>query len=799
MSDAAPASRARTRIGLSGVVALAFFLSGATGLMYEVVWVRLLGLIFGHTVHAITTVLVAFMGGLALGSYLCGRRVDRLNDLLKVYALLEIGIGAYGLFTPWLLEAAQRAYLVYAHTFEPSFGALTSLQFVLSTAVLLVPTSLMGATFPVLSRFVVQDGGTVGGRVGALYAWNTFGAVAGTYLVGFHLLPALGMRMTLISTALLNFAVAGGVLLAARRWGHPILVRGPEPQRVMAVERAVRPTSARVLLLGAALSGAVAMIYELAWTRALTLVIGSTTYAFSAMLLSFLIGIAAGSAWVARRASRAAATAGLFASLQFAAALLSLVVLAVFDRLPDVFLLGFSLSRAPDFIVALQIVLSIAVMILPTFCLGAALPCAIHLLSDIASVGLSVGRVYAYNTTGAIVGSFAAGFLLIPLLGVQTTLRAAIVMNLLIGLIIVLTLRLRLRWLTWGTIAGGGVAVLLLPSWNLAVMSSGVSTYAEYYTGGGGPWRERIEDEVIFYRDGIGATVSVHQGNGERSLRVNGKADASTVTDMAMQLMVGHLPALLHPDPGSALVIGLGSGVTVGALTQYEIGRIDVVEIEPAVVQAVSYFAPENRNALADSRVRTIVADGRNVLATTSAQYDLIVSEPSNPWIGGIATLFTVEFFEKARAHLTADGVMAQWVHGYTMAPEDLQMIAATFRAVFPHVSLWSPMAGDFILIGTLHPQGVNLERVRDLYTRHAGVRQDFEVSGLSSPEAISKLFVLDDDDLANLAAGALLNTDDKLPLEFSAPRNLYRDTAALNDSLLQRFKRSQSPLLSPS
>jgi spermidine synthase len=355
-----------------------------------------------------------------------------------------------------------------------------------------------------------------------------------------------------------------------------------------------------------------------------------------------------------------------------------------------------------------------------------------------------------------------------------------------------------LRWPTWGAIVGGIGAVALLPSWNLAVMSSGVSTYAEYYAGGGGPWRERIEDKVIFYQDGIGATVSVHEGNGERSLRVNGKADASTVTDMAMQLMVGHLPALLHPDPRSALVIGLGSGVTVGALTQYQIDRIDVVEIEPAVVRAVSFFESANRNALADPRVWTIVADGRNVLATTSAQYDLIVSEPSNPWIGGIATLFTVEFFENARAHLRADGVMAQWVHGYTMAPEDLQMIAATFRAVFPRVSLWSPMAGDFILIGTGHPQVVNLERVRDLYARHAGVRQDFTTSGLSSPDALLRLFVLDDADLGDLAAGAPLNTDDTLPLEFSAPRNLYRDTAALNDSLLQRFKRSRLPALSP-
>ena len=788
----------RNRIDLTGVVLLGFFLSGAASLMYEVVWVRMLGLIFGHTVHAITTVLVVFMGGLALGSYVCGRRIDRVRHLLRTYAWLEIGIGAYALLTPGLIDAIRIVYLSYARRFEPSFDVLTLIQFGLSTAVLLVPTSLMGATFPVLSRFVVQDVGAVGRRVGALYALNTFGAVVGTYLVGFHLLPVLGMRMTLVGTALLNLAVGGGVLLAARAWGEAILVRGPEQDdRPAATARGEGPTFARVLMLGAALSGAVAMIYELAWTRALTLVIGSTTYAFSAMLLSFLIGIAAGSAWVARRASRVPATAGLFAALQIAAALLSLVVLALFDRLPDVFLLGFSISRAPEFIVALQIVLSIAVMILPTFCLGAALPCAIHLLcTQLSSVGLSVGRVYAYNTTGAIAGAFAAGFLLIPWIGVQTTLRAAILVNLLIGLGVVFTLGLRLRWATWAATLGG-VAVVLLPSWDLAVMSSGVSTYADFYARGGRQWRQGIQEQVLFYRDGIGATVSVHQGKDERSLRVNGKADASTGADMATQVMIGHLPALLHPEPKTVLVIGLGSGVTVGALTQYELDRIDVVEIEPAVAQAASFFASESRHALADPRVKLVVADGRNFLDTTSARYDLIVSEPSNPWIGGIATLFTVEFFEQARARLAEGGIMAQWVHGYAMAPEDLQMVAATFRAVFPQASLWSPVAGDFILIGTSQPQVVHLGRVRDLYTRYAGIRQDFELSGLTSPEAILRAFVLDDYDLDSLAAGALLNTDDKLPLEFSAPRNLYRDTMTLNDSLVQRFKRSRFPLVS--
>jgi spermidine synthase len=793
----------RDRIDLTGVVLLGFFLSGASGLMYELVWVRMLGLIFGHTVHAITTVLVVFMGGLALGSYVCGRRSDQVRHLLRTYAWLEIGIGAYALLTPGLIDAIRIVYLSYARRFDPSFEVLTLIQFALSVTVLLVPTALMGATFPVLTRFVTREPAAVGRRVGALYAWNTFGAVAGTYLVGFHLLPAFGMRSTLFATAVLNGAIGVMILLAVRVWPETHApVSHPEEKRLTQSKASTLAPAARPiarLMLGIALSGAVAMIYELAWTRALTLVIGSSTYAFTATLLSFLIGIAGGSAWASRRASRRPATLALFAGLQIAAGLFSLVVFALIDHLPDVFLLGFRFSHAPGFIFVLQITLSIVVMILPTFCLGATFPCVSQLVSTrLSRIGLDVSRVYASNTAGAILGSFTGGFLLIPLLGVQGTIRAAVVANLLAGLILFTdgAAGRRMKMGAAAAIVGGMVALGAVPNWNLAVMSSGVSTYAHYYAEGGASWRRLIGDRLLFYRDGISSTVTVHEGPEGRTLRVNGKTEAGTGADMTTQLLIGHIPALLHPDPKAALVIGLGSGVTVGAVTQHELDAIDVVEIEPAVIKASAFFVEENSHALADPRVQTTVADGRNFLFTTPDRYDLIVSEPSNPWIGGIATLFTVEFLEQARARLTSDGVMAQWVQGYAMAPEDLQMIAATFQTVFPHASLWMPLPGDFLLVGTFGPQLVDLGRIRDRLTRSAGLRQDFARSGLATAEAIFKVFALDEQDLVRLGKGATLNTDDLLPLEFSAPRNLYRDTLTLNHRLLQRVKQSRLPVL---
>jgi spermidine synthase len=799
--DVHGASMMSNQSGSTRLIFACFFISGVAGLIYEVLWIRMLGLIFGHTVYAITTVLVAFMGGLALGSYLCGRSSDRINNLLRTYGLLEVGIGAYCILIPWLMKGMGFIYVSIVRSVELPFSIFTLLQFTFALLILLVPTTLMGATLPILSRFFVRDLSSVGGQVGKLYAFNTFGAVLGTYLAGFELLPVMGITLTLLIAAILNIGV-GTLVLCSPHQSTRVAPRRPVSNESGSFGRIKSWDKLRKwLLVGFTLSGAVSMIYEIAWTRALNLVIGSSTYAFSAILLSFLVGIASGSALFSRYFRNSSITLFWFAVLQLGVGTSAALCYPLFQKLPELFVHAFGFSHSYDFILTLEVLICLGVMILPTVFIGATFPCAAQLVSrELSGLGRDVGRIYACNTSGAIVGSFLTGFFLIPSIGVDHSIKAAIAINLLIGLVlcIVYFQKSIIRISLGLAIAMAGLAVFFLPTWDHFVMSSGASVYAQDYLQdiNRGSFQESLRKyKVLFYKDGVGSTVSVHQdGENNIFLRVNGKTDASTVVDMHTQLMLGHIPALLHPHLRTALVVGLGSGVTVGALTQYDPERVDVVEIEPAVVEAASFFKKENRHALDNPRVKVVTASARNYLLTTTQKYDLIVSEPSNPWIKGVASLFTVESFNLAREHLNPDGIMAQWFHGYGMAPEDLEMVVASFRWVFPNATLWVTSQTDFILIGSLQPIKIDLDRIRSAYKYNPMLREDLQQLNLLSPEAILSDFYLDEDDLGRFAAGADLNTDDRLPLEFSSPRSLYEDTGSLNLMVMRRAKKSKSP-----
>jgi spermidine synthase len=794
---------------LAGVLAC-FFLSGATGLVYEVLWIRMLGLVFGHTVFAITTVLTAFMAGLGLGSYLFGRIADRHPHPLLLYGLLEVGIGLSCLLIPWLLPLVEALYVALFRALELSFFAFSLAQFALILVLLLLPTTLMGATLPILSRFFVSDEGSLGKRVGLLYALNTFGAVLGTGLAGYFLLPTFGMRGTLYLAATLNVGI-GALVIAYDR--HLRRLR-PERSREEAQARQelllgitppgqVQRWLIGLTVLGLGLSGAASMIYEVAWTRALTLVIGSSTYAFTAMLLAFLVGIAGGSALFSRLWGDRRVTPMAFALIELGIGLSAVLILPAFGKLPDLLLRVFTVSLAPDFVLIVEILLSIAVMLAPTLLIGASFPCVVKVAArSVDRVGLDVGRLYAVNTLGAILGTVCAGFLLIPSTGVQSAVKVAVLLNLAVGAAIAVgSVRVSSPW-QWATSTLLSVAtlagVLWIPAWNQAVMASGVAVYARTYQGFAGRLelaRAFPEQRLLFYEDGLSATVSVHRVGENIFLRVNGKTDASTGKDMHTQIMLGHIPLLVHPNPKAVLIIGLGSGVTAGAVAQYPVERIDVVEIEPAVVKAARFFARENREVLNDPRVRLVTADARNFLLVTPRRYDVIISEPSNPWIGGIATLYSREFYQLARQRLNPGGIMLQWVHGYGLLPPDLKMVVKTFRTAFPATSIWHTAGiGDYLLLGREAPRPLDFERFKAAYDAIPGLRQDMERVGLRSPYALLADFVLAEPDAARYAQHADLNTDDLLPLEFSAPRSLHLDTATLNFQIMRSFKISEFP-----
>ena len=790
------------------LLCVCFFLSGATGLVYEVVWLRMLGLVFGHTVYAITTVLAAFMAGLALGSFLFARRATRIRKPILVYGLLEIGIGLYCALLPAMLWLVSSAYPHLYRLLSVSYAAFGFLQFLLVATVLIVPTMLMGATLPILAQHVVQlvRDRPVGRTVGMLYAINTFGAVLGVAAAGYLLLPAVGNRAALAVAAIANVAVGALAVCYSMTLRAPAVTpntasRSPRPSPA----RPHTLTEWRLVALALGVSGAMSMVYEVAWSRALILIIGSSTYAFSAMLVSFLVGIAGGATLYSWLWGSRTVTAVTFAAIQAGIGLTNALVLLAFDRFPEIFLSMVG-SMSIQRVELVQLVVSTVSLLAPTLFIGASFPCAVAVCAPRPeSAGHATGRLYAATTTGAIAGTVLTGFVLIPTIGVHSSIKLAIITNLVLALTLSIVGSRPImvwRWVAIPAALGIAGAVLFLPPWDLKPMSSGPAIHALRYL------KEARANSlgsvlratgVLFYRDGLSATVSVNRSGEHLVLRVNGKPDASTdPLDMQAQLMLGHLPLVVHRDPASVLIVGLGSGITAGAVARHPIRHMEVVEIEPAVVTASSFFTRENRDVLKDPRLRLVMADARNYLFTTPELYDVIISEPSNPWIGNVASLYTLESFRLARSRLRPGGVMAQWVQSYSLLPEDFKMIVSTFRTVFPAMTIWNVSQVDYVLIGTTEPVPVDLGRLKAIYQSSEGLRRDFAQSGIIDWPGLLGYYMLGGTDVSRFVGDAPLNTDDRLRLEFSAPRALYLETSRANFRLMRSFRTADLPELSP-
>jgi len=775
-----------------------FFLSGATSLVYQVVWVRELGLVFGHSTYAITAVLAAFMAGLALGSAVFARRAARISNPLRVYAGLEIGMGLYCACVPFLLAAGAGTYFGTQRALGLSYEQLSLVQFGVVVLLLLLPTALMGGTLPVLSQALAAGAARPGRTAGTLYAVNTTGAVVGVVLAGYVLLPMFGNHATTHLAAAANLAIGGLALV----WSRRLDLRIPHAvsERAADVEpRASLPVLLTLLALG--VSGAVSMAYEIAWTRALTLVIGSSTYAFTAVLTSFLVGIAGGSALYSRWSSAREASPATFAALQAGIAVTVTLTLLVFERVPEIFLAGLGVSDAPGFVQGLQVAISLLTLLASTLLIGATLPCAVVVATRrVADIGRQTGRAYAVNTIGAIGGILLTGFGLVPWFGVHAALKIGAATNLALAGVLVVVSAPRAVWRGWALAAAavaGAAVIFSIPVWDARVMVSGPAIYGKAYVAAGRsvPMAAILRvQEVLFYRDGLSGTVSVNRVGDSVILRVNGKADAATIGDTTTQLMLGHLPMLLHPDPRQVLIIGMGSGITAGAVARYPMDRLDIVEIEPAVLEASAYFADANRHVLLDPRVHTTVADGRNFLFTTARRYDVISSEPSNPWIGGLASLFSTEFFAAARSRLRPGGIMIQWIHGYSMRDADLRMVVNTFRSVFPATSVWNTSGGDYLLVGRAATAPLDFRRLEASYKDLPGVAADMRGMDIMSWGGILGFFMLGDLDTERYAAGAGLNRDDRLPLEFSAPRAMYLDSDLANWRLMRVFQTASLP-----
>ncbi|MFY9528809.1 MAG: fused MFS/spermidine synthase [Candidatus Acidiferrales bacterium] len=763
---------------LQKLVLSCFFLSGVAGLIYQVAWAKALGIVFGSTVYAVTTVLAVFMGGLALGSDWLGRWSETWVDPIAQYGRIELGIAALGGLSLLGLAAVRILYLRVFPAIEDWMLARAALRFSASAAVLFPAAFLMGGTFPVLVGGLRDGTGRIATRVSRLYWVNTLGAVTGAVVAGFFLLPGLGLKRTVLTAVLLN-ALAGVIAVRLGR-EHP-------EETVSDAGRAKRsqPLAPREFLLAAfAVVGATAMAYEVSWTRLLSTMFGSSTYAFTVMLATFLAGIALGSVafefW-ARRGH--GATLGSFAATQTLTAAAALVFLVSLPRFPEV-ISGVLRSTHPSFhgLILAQCFTSAFAMIPAAFVFGFNFPLVTALVAGSREAALgesaAVGRAYAANTFGAIAGAMMAGFWLLPQIGAFRLAALTAAVNLVLAVVLSFrsNKRLALALAINFALAAGMVFVVVSGAfYDRALATFGAELYSFMHTKALTIAEMANTLDVPFAADGPNSTVAVLRAENYLALRIDGKVDASNL-DTRTQLLLGHLGPFFHGRPRRALVIGFGSGMTLAAMARYpEFERLECVEIEPAVVRAAPYFESLNQGVLRDARVHIIVDDARNYLTTTRERYDVISSEPSNPWVAGVAALYTEEFYRTAAARLHPGGLFIQWLHAYSMYPEDLKMIFSTFASQFPRTSLWRAQTSDFLLLGQIDSSPLTLDRLRDLWTRPE-LQSDFRELGLRHPEGLLAYHRLDDADLRRLAQGGLRNTDDRTRLEYDAPRGLYAE-----------------------
>ncbi|WP_419160960.1 fused MFS/spermidine synthase [Candidatus Palauibacter sp.] len=731
-----------------------FFLSGISGLIYQIAWVRQSIFTFGVSVYAYSAVIGAYMIGLALGSYVMGKRIDAHARPLRTYALLEAGIAALAALSPFLLGALHGVYPGLSNALPAGGFWLTLTRLVFSLAVLTPATFLIGATLPVMSRVYATHGGRVGSDVGRLYLVNTAGAALGCVLTGLVFLRYLGARETIFLGAAINLFVAAAALAIPR------LARGREAVGAMDGGQAGAatggestlaepglPISARALryvALAYGVSGFIALGYEIVWARILYIHTSHAAYSFSLMLTVFLAGLALGSAggsWILRR--RRAALRH-FGALQLAIGLLAVVILHTFARLPawhfeDWF---------GGYTVPYEFLIAFVILFPPTLLLGALFPVvgSLYTRERAEAVGLRIGRVNAFNTVGAIAGSLGAGFVLVPLLGLRNTTVALAVLNLAIGAGAMWLDGRGRRALRWAP-AGTTLAVILA----VAVLPTGFYL-GSYYT---------ETDRLIFYKEGVETTVAVlevPEDNFKISF-VNGRDEVPTDrSSMSAFRLLGHLPPLLRPGARNALVLSFGNGIATGTLNTHGIPVIDAVDLSPEMIEAAAVYSEENYNVLDSEQLRLHVEDGRNYLLRTEDLYDIISVDATHPANASSWALFTSEFYQLIESRLAEDGVFMQWIPVHGVRERDYRNILRTVWDVFPNMTLWSTGSTHSYVVATREP--LTTVVLQSLLARAAA--NPTIVRDLGTPETIAGYIAMVGPDLTSyIGQGPIVSDND--------------------------------------
>lgn len=690
------------------------FLSGMAGLILQVCWFREFRLIFGMTTASASAVLAVFMGGLGFGNLILGRRADGVSNPLRLYAMLEAGVAVSAALTPFALDAVRHLFIATGGQGALGAPLATLVRLGLAAMVLLIPTFLMGGTLPAAARAFTSEGDDARRTTAWLYGANTCGAVVGAVLATFFLLEHFGVRLSLWAACLIGVCASAGAFLGGIGLVPMKMFHRGHDDRANISPRSPQPGRARLVYAAAAMAGFVFFAMELVWYRMLAPILGGTTFTFGLILAVALAGIGCGALCYALFFARR--TPSLFAlAMTFLLGALCLAApFAAGDRLAV--LVAF-LKDGNTYAFAGEVgiwTLVAGMVVFPfSFVSGAQFPLFIALCgAGREKVARQTGAVFFGNTVGSIAGALAGGFGLMPLLTATGAWQALVLLLIAGGAAVFAVARRASPDAVGGLrpVIFAGVPVVLA----LACLSAEGPTAAWRHGGVGAgraeglaqfdansirEWRNRLRSSFFWEADGAESSIGISD-NGSFAFHLNGKCDGNSVGDAGMQIMSGLIGAALHPDPKTALVVGLGTGETAGWLGKVDsIDRVDVVELEPAMLEMARLCAPANHRVLENPKVHFEFNDARESLLTGKNRYDLIACEPSNPYRSGVANLFTQEFYRAARHRLASGGIFLQWLQGYEVDEETVRTVLATLRSVFPHVEVWQTESNDLVLL----------------------------------------------------------------------------------------------------
>ncbi|MFA5134202.1 MAG: fused MFS/spermidine synthase [Patescibacteria group bacterium] len=748
---------------LFGVV----FISGAAALIYEMLWIRLLGLVFGVGSFALATASAVFLLGIGIGSAVFGRYAEKARDVMRSYAFLEAGIAATSAASFCLLHYTSVFNTIAGYLYASfDFYMLTIARFFVAVLILLVPAIAIGGTIPLLSKYLLTSNRTIGSRFSSLYYWNTFGAVCGVFLAGFVLIRQFGVPVTFWMAAALNGIAAAIVLFTGRR---------SSPKLPAAIPRSTgeQPDGVhgeRLLLPILFATGFITLGFEILWFRVLTNFGSATTFSSTFVLGGFLGGLALGAFYVSRRIDRMQQPVRSFIRYSVLAGLVGACMIFAFSQLHDIL--------PPTFGTYGQLVIESMLGFIFSFVIAAVLgtlfPLGVRLYAGtVSSIGRKTGSAYWINSLGTIAGSVMTGFVLIPFLGVKLAGIILVALCFCVGAVLLVCMHVqRSRAWTFVALSVIGAAFLLILSG---------STFH----------RHPIDAQELFYAEGLSATVTVYAvENGFRTdkyLEIDGQGVAGTyATGVIDAKILAHLPLLLTDSPQKVATVGYGSGITSYSMALHGT-EVYALEIEREVIEAAGQFREYNHSDEANELLTIIVDDARNYLQYTEETFDAIVTDVTNLKYKSNASLYTVDYFQVMRDRLSPHGVAAAWVPLGGVSPSDLKILTASFHEVFPHTTVWyfnQDWTGFLVFVGT--PEKLEID-ITELEGRFELVRGDLGSIGVESAYELSAMLLLGEGDVASYVAGAPLHTDDRPILEFSDIKYYaqYSPMSNLRDLLL--------------